>query len=548
MAFGIRTITEKFLQAYYRMNPEMASHMGIETYDELLSDSSPQGRQAWLAFAKSVREELLPFSREGWKNLPFDDAIDGQALLQSLENSIFEEEELPWSHSFPGAAMEASNALYVLFMRDYEPLPSRLAKLTSPIEKIPRLLADSQPLITTPVEVWLMTSIASCSALPGFLDTIRDTARSERFSSLPALENAVEKAHRAVDEYSRWLREDLLPRAGKEHAIGKEKFARLLTLKHFGYDADELIELGHHYLEETRGRIEGVARKIDPLLSFDEIKETIRSDYPETFDKTLSFCREAMEKSRRYVVESGFADVPEKEVLEVIETPPMFRPTTPLAAYRPPGKFAKVQRGVYMVTRTDDPGALRDFNYTALFNKSLHEGYPGHHLQFVCCNLHPHRVFLPHSGSEMFEGWAHYCEDYVATNGFPDYLALHFTMNLELIWKACRIIIDVKLSRGEMTMEEAIAMLMEKASFTRGPASGEVRRYTYTPTYQLSYLLGKHLIMEMKNDMKSRYGTLFSEKEFHNLLLYSGTIPLNLMKNVVERAFQQKKERAAVRT
>jgi uncharacterized protein (DUF885 family) len=118
-------------------------------------------------------------------------------------------------------------------------------------------------------------------------------------------------------------------------------------------------------------------------------------------------------------------------------------------------------------------------------------------------------------------------------------------MNLELIWKACRIIIDVRLSSGEMTMDEAVEMLMKEASFTRGPATAEVQRYTYTPTYQLSYLLGKHLIMEMKKDLKTRYKEVFSEREFHNLLLYSGTIPLNLMKKVAERAFREKLRKVA---
>jgi uncharacterized protein (DUF885 family) len=520
--------------------------MGLTTHDGLMADASPDGREERLAFLKETRASLRPFEEGGDAGpspLPFDEAIDCQALIQTLDDAIFEEEELPFSHSFPGASMEASSALYTVFSRDYEPLESRLSKLTARIEKIPRLLHESRALISSPVEVWTKTAIASSSTLPGFLETILAAGREN--GACPALEKAVEKAKSAAADYRSWLEGDLLPRAGKNHAIGEEKFEHLLTLKHFGYNSAELIELGRHYLEETRARIGKVAQSIDPRLSYDELKEKIRSDYPGSFEETLAFCRDAMKKSRDYVVQSGFADVPDNEELVVIETPPMFRPTTPLAAYIPPGKFAPSQRGVYMVTRTDDPAAMKDFNRTALFNKSLHEGYPGHHLQFACSNLHPTRMRLSHTGSELVEGWAHYCEDYVATNGFPDYQSLHFTMNLELIWKACRIIIDVRLSSGEMTMDEAVEMLMKEASFTRGPATAEVQRYTYTPTYQLSYLLGKHLIMEMKKDLKTRYKEVFSEREFHNLLLYSGTIPLNLMKKVAERPFNEKIKKVA---
>jgi len=539
----LRALIESFHRRYFAMNPVLASHQGLTDHDEDMSDTSPAGKEEKLAFFKETRAALRPFETQG-EALSFDEAIDCQALAQELDNAIFEEESLPFTRSFPGGSMEASSALYTIFSREYEPLESRLSKLTARIEKIPHLLSESRALITTPVKVWVETAMASSSTLPGFLDTIVEAGRAS--TSFPALEKAVEKAKGAIADYRAWLEKDLLTRAAKNHAIGRENMEALLALKKFGFTADELIELGHHYLKETRARIERVAQSIDPRQSYEELKERIRSDYPENFDDTLEFCRNAMRKSREYVVSAGFADVPENEELVVIETPPMFRTTTPLAAYIPPGKYAPSQRGVYMVTRTDDPLAMKDFNRTALFNKSLHEGYPGHHLQFACSNLHPHRVRLSHTGAELVEGWAHYCEDYVATMGFPDYRELHFTMNLELIWKACRIIIDVKLSSGEMTMDEAVEMLMREASFTRGPAAAEVRRYTYTPTYQLSYLLGKHLIMELKKDLAARYAEVFSEREFHNLLLYSGTLPMNLMRMIAERRFREKLKEAAV--
>ncbi len=247
-----------------------------------------------------------------------------------------------------------------------------------------------------------------------------------------------------------------------------------------------------------------------------------------------------MEQSREYVIKSGFAVIPENESLLVKETPEVFQHLTPLAAYVPPGKFLKEQRGVYFVTRTDSPEVMKDFNYTALFNKSIHECYPGHHLQHVCANLHPSAARIFTAGTEFVEGWAHYCEDYVATNGFPEDHRLHFTMNLELIWKACRIIIDVKLSSGDMTVEEAIAMLMKEASFTRPSATAEVHRYTYTPCYQLSYLLGKHMILQLRDELNARYGSHFTDKEFHNLILYSGGLPMNLMAQVLYNAFNRK--------
>ncbi len=63
----------------------------------------------------------------------------------------------------------------------------------------------------------------------------------------------------------------------------------------------------------------------------------------------------------------------------------------------------------------------------------------------------------------------------------------------DAIWRACRIILDVRMHRGELTPDEATDFLVEHTAFERANARAEVRRYTYSPGYQLSYLLGKIL-------------------------------------------------------
>ncbi len=68
------------------------------------------------------------------------------------------------------------------------------------------------------------------------------------------------------------------------------------------------------------------------------------------------------------------------------------------------------------------------------------------------------------------------------------------------------------------------------------PALAEVKRYTYTPGYQLSYLIGKHLLKAMKEKIKTHFSPQFSQKEFHDILLYTGNLPIYLM----ERAVREK--------
>jgi len=97
---------------------------------------------------------------------------------------------------------------------------------------------------------------------------------------------------------------------------------------------------------------------------------------------------------------------------------------------------------------------------------------------------------------------------------------------------AARIIIDVKLSRGEMTFDEAVHMLMDEAGMDEGHARTEVSRYTMTPGYPLSYLLGRHLIMEARKELEDEFGSKFDLKLFHDTIVNAGSIPVSFIPQI----------------
>jgi len=532
-------IEEQFLDSYLKENPVLGSSLGIEACDGFLPEETRAARDRQLHLLRKTRSDLLLASRE---NRSFDEEIDAHALLQFLEEQIYEDEELPYSSSFPAAPETLSSALYTVFTRDYEPLEERLEKLGDYLDKTPLFLESSRERLLSPVALWVHQAIPVCDTLPVFIDSIVEGAGR---SSLPdrkfrALKKTAARAKNAVNAYKTWLSGDLLASSREDFALGHEKFDELLRLRRLGYNREELLELGAYYLDRARQTLKTIAGRLDPSFSWQEIREKIRADCPHTFDETLEICREAISRSRDYVISSGFATIPGNESLVVRETPAMFQHFAPLAAYIPPGKFQKAQQGVYLVTRTDDHEVMKDFNRAALFNRSIHEGYPGHHLQFVCANTHHSPARILCKGLEFLEGWAHYCEDFVVHHAFPDNLPLLFTMNLDLIWKACRVVIDVKLCCGDMTIQEAIRMLTEEAGFTGASARAEVLFYIYTPCYQLSYLTGKHLLQELRTELLAHYGSAFSDRKFHDLLLYSGNLPMNHMKKIAHEAFREK--------
>ncbi len=77
-------------------------------------------------------------------------------------------------------------------------------------------------------------------------------------------------------------------------------------------------------------------------------------------------------------------------------------------------------------------------------------------------------------------------------------------------------------------------MLVREASIEKPAALAEVKRYTQNPGYQLSYLLGKHLIQGLRSEVQERMGDKFSLGFFHDTILYAGSIPFFLLKRAVE--------------
>ena len=81
--------------------------------------------------------------------------------------------------------------------------------------------------------------------------------------------------------------------------------------------------------------------------------------------------------------------------------------------------------------------------------------------------------------------------------------------------------------------DDATDFLVEHTAFETANARAEVRRYTYTPGYQLSYLLGKVLILGLREEEKRRLGAAFSLKGFHDTLLRNGSLPISFHRRLL---------------
>ena len=130
----------------------------------------------------------------------------------------------------------------------------------------------------------------------------------------------------------------------------------------------------------------------------------------------------------------------------------------------------------------------------------------------------------------FIEGWGLYTELLMAEQGYLSEPATNLINLKNALWRAVRVVIDVGLHVGGMTLEEATNLLMEKVRMEHHMASGEAKRYTMSPTYQSSYLLGKEQIVKLRSDYEAKLGPAYTLKGFHDKLTSYGSIPVALVR------------------
>ena len=527
-------LVDRWFRRRLELSPETATNLGLHEHDAELSRGSRDALDEELDFVRSTHREVEAFPNA---DLTAERRIDCELLLHDARLRTLElESRRTWSgHS--GAAETIGNALFPLFTRDFAPLADRLEAIRGRLEAAPRYLTEVRERVVEPVALWIELDLESIAALPAFLDSIVAAAGAEQRddAALRRLENAVAATRAALDEHAAWLGSEVLPRATRPWHAGPELFEEILRLRELDATGDEILAVGEGMLAESHAARDAVCAEIDPLLAPPEVADLVKNNHPATFPEALDAYREAMDRARHFVVDRDLATMPPSDRLIVIETPSFVRHLIPFAAYDPPGRFDADPIGTYIVTPPATPAMMREHNHAAISNTSVHEAYPGHHLQLSAAISNPSLVRLLVFAPEFEEGWAFYCEQMMKDHGFDNGPEHRYAQLTDVIWRAARIVLDVRLHRGEIGFDEAVERLIAETGFERPAALAEVKRYTSTPGYQLSYLYGRHMIDSLKADVEARMGPAFNLKFFHDTLLYAGSLPVSYARRLFER-------------
>ena len=529
-------LKKNILQRFFEKNPHLASYLGLhDPYDNLL----PKGDTEHIAENIKMLEDGVSQMKKTvvYDHLNEANKIDWEVLEKSVEMSRFEFTEMRRHELDPDAFGEIGGIFFMMITRDYAPLEKRIDSIIARLEKLPQYLQEfrSRLKASQPVKLWTEIAIESAQQIPALFQFVAGSTKGKIPNELSArLMKTAQSFMQPFKQHMEWL-ESLKSKTIEEWALGKEKFEKLIELRDLGMTSEEIYRIGVKYLKELKQERAEIAAQIAPEKSVEEVLKMVEEDAPKNFEEALEATRRSMEEAKKFIVKNGIATVHEDDKLTVEETPAFLVPLIPFAAMMMPSRFDKPMLGVYIVTRPKDVANLgKHLNYASIRNTAVHEAFPGHFLQGTISNRSS-IIHIMAQGTETVEGWAHYCEQMMMEHGYLKGLKSRLIQVNDVIWRAVRIIVDVKLSRGEMEVNEAVEMLMKEAAMSKEGAVAEVRRYTQTPSYALSYLLGKHLILELREKVMEKCGAKYSERFFHDTITANGYLPISMLRRVFDR-------------
>ena len=522
---GFRELVASYLDLRWQLDPVSATHAGTGTFDDRLGRFTRADVKVAVAALRAMASAFETVQVDG-----LGEQVDQTAVLNDLRVALARfEKEKPHELNPEFHLTHLLSGLFALLLRAERPAAERARSLAGRLFETPRFLDDARETLTRPAPIFTETALLVAKgghallgeAIPEFAATL---PRAER----QLIEEALPPARDALTGFQDFLAGELAERSDGDFAIGREAFDFRLAFEHaLGETAPGLLRYGEALVAEVEADLAHRAETLAPGTPWRELAERLRANHPRA-DGLVALYAQEMERARQFVVQHGLVTVPDGP-LDVIATPSFMRPLIPFAAYDPPGAFSADRRGWFYVT-VPDADQLKDHCVHEIACTALHEGYPGHHLQFLAAQRLGSPVRRVVSSPVTVEGWALYCEEMMSDEGFLARPEEVFFQRLHLLWRAVRIVLDVRLHTEGMSVDDAVAYMTRTLGIGRASAEAEVARYCGAPAYQLCYALGRRELMKLRDDYRARAGAAFSLRAFHDDILRYGGLPVSLIR------------------
>jgi uncharacterized protein (DUF885 family) len=549
-----KTLVDEFLDAYFKASPVSATYIGEHKYDSLLDDFSLEAIQSEQRQLKQFLEKMATIDTT---KLNDTNRVDFKILENEISSQLLQSEELkPWEKSPVMYNYVVGGAINSLITRDFAPWNERLRNVLSRLKQIPRLLEQAQANLKEPSEIATNTAIRQNR---GTIELIKNEL-PKVLEEAPDLKDSLvaesQKVVLALENYQKFLENDLLPRSKGDFRLGKDLFEKKLkyTLQS-DLSSEEIVTRAEQEFTRVRKRMFDIASPLhDKLFPTHKHKETgdqlesviikevldeIAKDHPQK-DELLAACRQIMKELEDFVKEKDLVDLTGINPLDV-EWEPEFSRGVAIAGLDAPGPLDKNQKSFYRVSPIPDDWTkeqvesyLREYNNYMLRDLSIHEAMPGHYVQLFYANQYPSLVSSIFGNGAFIEGWAVYSERMMVNAGYMNFDPRFELQQLKMYLRTViNSILDAKIHVGNMTREDAIKLMTEGGFQEMSEAEGKWVRACLTSTQLSTYFVGIQEILDLEKAYKEKVGEKFSQKEFNQKLLSHGAPPVRFLREII---------------
>ena len=539
--------------AYLRFEPVFATMCGDHRFDDELGGADEAHFTDWLKQLRKFRtrlDKIDPSGLEPADRLNYDyfaRMLDSEITALGLQTYHLSISKAGGFHIF-------LPDLYQLMSfentKEYENYLARLEKVRRYVDESIDLLRLGLKTGYLPPRVTLEGVDQSIRA-----QIVADPAQSpffEPFKKFPASiggveqERLIDAAQAAIagsvvpayEALSKFVSEEYYPAsrssiAASELPNGREYYrSRILYYTTLDLSPEEVHATGQSEVLRIRSEMEAVIRQTGFTGDFQAFIEFLRTD-PRFYAETP----EALLKETGYLMKRIDGELPRlfKTLPRLpygIRPVPDFSAPGNTTAYYMPGTGDGTKAGFYYVNTYD----LKSRPLYEMEALSFHEAVPGHHLQL---SLQQELPDLPEFRryywfTSYVEGWALYSERLGLEMGFYTDPYSNFGRLSYEMWRACRLVVDTGMHALGWTRQQAIDFMAANTSSTLLNIQNEVDRYIAWPGQALAYKIGELKIRELRDRAEKELGARFNIREFHDVILLGGSLPLTVLETHVD--------------
>ncbi len=548
----LHTLFEEAWDSDLREYPVFATAVGDLRYNDRLRSVAPDDHARRAAASRVFLERLRAIDRSA---LDVTDRVSYDMFERRLEDALtdftFRGYEIPITADagFHVAFARMPQFVPLFTAEDYEDYIARLRAFPSYVRQnienmqaglargfsMPRVVLEgyevtiASHVVDDPTESMFYGPFASFPrSIPA-----GEHARLEA-AGRAAIAEAVVPGYRAFLEFmtGEYMPSTRTTIGASEMPDGQEYYAYLVryftTLE---LTAEEVHEIGRREVERIRAEMEAIIEQVGFGGTFAEFLEFLRTDPQFYVDTPEALLREASFIAKRMdgKLPSLFKTLP-RLPYGVAPVPDHLAPKYTGGRYVGPAE-GSTEPGYYWVNTYNLP-ARPLYTLAAL---TLHEAVPGHHLQgSLTRELKGLPEFRRRSYINAFgEGWGLYSEWLgieagIYTDPYSNFGRLTYEM-----WRACRLVVDTGIHAFGWTRDEAMDFLASNTALSLHEVRTETDRYISWPGQALSYKIGELTIRELRGRAEEVLGARFDVREFHDVILGQGTVPMSVLEDQV---------------